>query len=70
MGQEARTLSICSVFACVHIKFKEPADKLPELITEFSMSAINQSTHINYISLYEPKIKSALLKNHLHVIKK
>lgn len=34
------------------------------------MSAINQSTHINYISLYEPKIKSELLKNPLHVIKK
>lgn len=34
------------------------------------MSAINRSTHINYISLYELKIKSELLKNHLHVTKK
>lgn len=58
MGQEIQTLSICSSSDCVHIKFKGSADKLLELITKFSMSAINQSTHINYIYLYKPKIKS------------
>lgn len=70
MGQETQTLSICSLFDCVHIKSKEYTDKLLELITEFSMSAINQRTHKNYISLYKPKIKSEFKKNHLHVIKK